>query len=303
MNVNRLDEARTTAQEAQAHNLDNPSIHYYLYIVDFLQHDATGMEREAATLMGKPGFEDGMLYAESDTAANAGQFAKARELTRRASDSAQRADERETAAAYEAEAAVREALVGNSSQAKQGAKAALALSTGRDVEAVSAIALALAGDFAQAMRMASDLAKRFPEDTIVQFNYLPMIHAAAAPQSGSPTKAVAALAPAAPYELGGPAQSMAFALYPIYLRGEAYVAAHQGSAAAAELQKILDHPGVVVNEPIGALAHLGLARAYAFSGDTAKAKSAYQDFLGLWKDADPDIPILKEAKADYAKLQ
>jgi len=302
-NVNRLDEARTTAQEAQAHNLDNPGIHSSLYIIDFLQHDAAGMEREAATLMGKPGFEDGMLYGESDTAAYAGQFAKARVLTRRASDSAQRADEKETAAGYEAEAAVREALVGNMSQAKQGAKAAFALSTGRDVEALSAIALALAGDSAQATGMASDLAKRFPEDTVVQSDYLPMIHAAAALQNGSPTKAIEALAPAAPYELGTPAQSVSFALYSVYLRGEAYVAAHQGGAAPAEFQKILDHAGVVINEPIGALAHLGLGRAYAISGDAAKAKSEYQDFLALWKDADPDIPILKEAKAEYAKLQ
>ena len=300
-NVNRLDEARATAQEAQAHNLDSPAIHFYLYIIDFLQHDAAGMAREAATLMGKPGFEDFMLDAESDTAANAGQFAKARELTRRASDSAQRADEKETAAAYEAEAAVREALVGNMSQAKQGAKAALALSTGKDVEALSAIALGLAGDTPQTTRLVSDLAKRFPEDTIVRFNYLPMIHAAAAIQSG--TKAIEALVPAAPHELGNPAPSVAFALYPVYLRGEADVAAHQGGAAATEFQKILDHPGVVTNEPIGALARLGLGRAYALSGDAAKAKSAYQDFFALWKDADPDIPILKEAKSEYAKLQ
>src|ERR1019366_3565746 len=236
MQVNRLDEARTTSQEAQVHGLDSPAIHFGLYIIDFLQHDAAGMEREAATLMGKPGFEDFMLAAESDTAANAGQFVKARELTRRASDSAQRADEKETAAGYEAESALREALVGNMNQAKQGAKAALALSTGRDVEAVSAIALALAGDSAQAMRMASDLAKRFPEDTIVQFDYLPMIHASVAIQSGSGTKAIEALAPTAPYELGSPAQSVAIALYPVYLRGEAYVAAHQGGAA--EFQKL-----------------------------------------------------------------
>jgi eukaryotic-like serine/threonine-protein kinase len=302
-NVNRLDEARTTVQEAQAHNLDNAQIHSFLYIIDFLQHDAAGMEREAATLMGKPGFEDAMLYGESDTAAYGGQFAKAQELTRRASESAQRADEKETAAAYVAEAAVREALVGNMSQAKQGAKGARALSTGRDVDALSAIALALAGDSAQATRLASDLAKRFPEDTIVQFDYLPMIHAAAALQSGSPTKALEALAPAAPYELGTPAQALAFALYPVYLRGEAYVAARQGRAAAAEFQKILGHSGVVVNEPIGALAHLGLGRVYAISGDTAKAKTAYQDFFALWKDADPDIPILNVTKAEYAKLQ
>jgi len=303
LNVNRLDEARTTAQEAQAHNLDSPAIHFLLYSINFLQHDAAGMEHEAAGLMGKPGFEDAMLYNESDTAAYAGQFAKARELTRRASDSAQRADEKETAADYVAEAAVREALGGNMSTAKQQAQAALALSSGRDVEAISAIALGMAGDAPQATRLADDLAKRFPEDTIVKFEYLPMIHAATALQSGSATKAIDALAPAAPYELGTTAQNLSFALYAVYLRGEAYLAAHQGSAAAAEFRKILDHPGVVVNEPIGALAHLGLARAYALFGDSAKAKIAYQDFLTLWKDADPDIPILKQAKVEYAKLQ
>jgi hypothetical protein len=296
--VNRLDEARATAQEAQAHNLDNPQIHVYLYEIDFLQHDAAGMEREAAGVMGKPGFDDLMLEAESETAAYGGQFAKARELTRRASHSAQRADKKETAASDEAESALREVLVGNMSQAKQQAQAALALSTGTEVEVVPAVALGLAGDAPQATRLAADLAKRFPEDTSVQFDYLPEIHAAVALQSGSATKALAALAPAAPYELG------TFAvLYPAYLRGEAYLTAHQGSAAAAEFQKILDHAGVVFNEIIGALAHLGLARAYALSGDTVKAKSAYQDFLGLWKDADPDIPILKEAKAEYAKLK
>jgi hypothetical protein len=224
-------------------------------------------------------------------------------LTRRASESAQRADEKETGAAYEAEAALREALVGSMSQAKQQGQAALALSTGRDVEAVSAIALGLAGDAAQATRLATDLAKRFTEDTVVQFNYLPTIHAAIALQGGSATKAIEALAPAAPYELGSPAQTLNFALYPVYLRGEAYVAAHQGSAAVVEFQKILDRPGVVGNEPIGALAYLGLARAYALSGDSVKSRTAYQNFFALWKDADPDVPILKEAKAEYAKLQ
>ncbi len=303
LSVSRLDEARATVQEAQAHNLDNPANHLVLYSIDFLQHDAAGMEREAAGLMGKPGYDDVMLETESDTAAYAGQFSKARELTRRASESAQRADEKETAAAYVAESAWREALVGNLSLAKQQAQAALALSTGRDVEAVSAIALGLAGDVPQATRLAADLAKRFPEDTIVQSNYLPTIHAVTAPQGGGASKAIEALAPVAPYELGGTSQTISFALYPVYVRGEAYVAAHQGSAAVAEFQKILDHPGVVANEPIGALAHLGLGRAYALSGDKAKAQTAYQDFLALWKDADPDIPILKEAKAEYAKLQ
>ena len=301
--VNSLDEARAVVQEAQAHHLDNPGNHLILYLIDFLQHDAAGMEREAAGVMGKPGFEDVIFYNESDTAAYAGQFSKARELTRRASESAQHIDEKETAAAYVAESALREALVGNMSLAKQQAQAALALSTGRDVEAVSAIAMDLAGDAPQATRLAADLAKRFPEGTIVQFNYLPTIHAAAALQGGSATKAIEALTPAAPYELGSPAQAITFALYPVYLRGEAYVAAHQGSAAAAEFQKILDHPGVVQNEPIGALAHLGLARAYALAGDSVKSRTEYQNFFALWKDADPDIPILKQAKAEYAKLE
>jgi hypothetical protein len=300
LEVNRLDEARATAQEAQAHNLDSPLIHFNLYAIDFLQHDAAGMEREAAALMGKPGFEDLMLDTESGTATYGGQFAKARELTRRASDSAQRADEKEPAAAYEAEAAVREALVGNMGRAKQQAQAALALLNGRNVEAVSAIALGLAGDAPQATRLAADLAKRFPEDTIVQFEYLPMIHAAAALQRGSATKALEALASAAPYELGSIG---GVALYPVYLRGEAYMAAHQGSAAAAEFQKIVDHPGIHPTFAEHSLAKLGLGRAYVMTGDTAKARAAYQDFLTLWKDADPDIPILKEAKAEYAKLQ
>jgi hypothetical protein len=303
LEVNRLNEARATAHEAQVKNLDNPTNHSSLYLIDFLQHDMAGMEREAAGLMGKPGFEDSMLYTESDTAAYAGQFSKARELTRRASESAQRADEKEAAASYEAEAAVREALVGNMSLARQQAQAAAALSTGRDAEAISAVALGLAGDAAQATRLAADLARRFPEDTIVQFNYLPSIHAAIALQEGSASRAIEALVPATPYELGSCGWPFTFVLYPIYLRGEAYVAAQQGSAAAAEFQKILDHPSVVVNEPIGSLAHLGMARASALSGESAKSRAAYQDFLTLWKDADPDIPILKQAKSEYAKLQ
>jgi ATP/maltotriose-dependent transcriptional regulator MalT len=267
-----------------------------------LQHDPAGMAREAAGLMGKPGEEDIMLDTESDTAAYGGQFSKARELTQRASESAQRADEKETAADYIAEGAAREALVGNTSQAKQQAQASLALSNGKDAEAMSAVALGLAGDATQARRVADDLSKRFPEDPIVQFEYLPMIHSIVTLQEGNTTTALEALGPAVPYEFGAINQ-VGFALYPIYLRGEAYLAARQGGAAATEFQKIIDRPDVVQNEPIGALSHLGLARAYAMQGGTAKARSAYQDFFALWKDADPDISILKEAKAEYAKLQ
>ena len=301
--LNRLDEAKATAQEAQTRNLDNPFLHIYLHLVAFLQHDPPTMEREAAAVMGRPGVEDLMLFLESDTAAYAGQFAKARGLSRRAADSAQRSDEKEVAAYYQAEAALRESLLGNGETAKQQAAAALRLSNGGGVESVSAIALALANDAAQSARQGDDLAKRYPEDTIMQFNYLPAIRAAIALQSGKPAKAIEALEVAEPYELGIPALPFTLSLHPVYLRGEAYLALHQGAGAEAEFQKILDHPGVVLNEPMASLAHLGLARAYAMAGDTGKARAAYQDFFALWKDADPDIPILKEAKAEYAKLQ
>jgi eukaryotic-like serine/threonine-protein kinase len=296
--VNRPDEAKATAQEAQAKHLDPPSIHLSLYYAAFLQRDAAGMEREAAALMGKPGFEDAMLFTESQSAAYAGQFGKMRDLTRRAMDSAIRADDKESAALFQAEIAVYEAMAGNATLAKQQAQAALALSNGRDVEGLAALGLALAGDSAQATRLADDLTKRLPEDTVVQSGYLPMIHGVAALESGNGAKAVEALAAAAPYEF-----SLMFPAYPAYIRGQAYLKLGQGSAATAEFQKIVDHPGAVVNDSVGAFARLGLARAYALSGDTQKARTAYQDFLALWKDADPDIPILKQAEAEYAKLQ
>ena len=175
--------------------------------------------------------------------------------------------------------------------------------SGKMVEYVAALALALAGDSSRAQEIVQVLAKRFPEDTIVQFNYLPTIRAQLALQRNDTAKAAEALQAAAPYELGL-AGSTAFStnLYAVYVRGGVYLAAKQGGPASAEFQKIVDWGGVVINEPIGALAHLGLARAYVLQEDTAKAKGAYRDFLTLWKDADPDIPILKQAKAEYAKL-
>ena len=330
-----IEEARAVALEAQAHKLDSPFLHINLYLADFFQHDDAGMQREAAVLAGKPGYEDIVLCYESDTAAYAGQYLKARELTRRAAESAKRADEEEEALNYEAEAAVREALVGNEDLALRQAGRAAALSNGRDVEAISAIALGLAGDSPRAIRLVDDLDKRFPKDTIVHAVYLPTIRAATilggASASREAGRAVQILAVAAPYEQGDPSETLDFALYPAYLRGEAYLAAQLGPAAAAEFQKIIEHPGVVLNEPIGALARLGLGRAYALEarGSTgpvhgrplpgegpsrpggaildpdahAKARIAYQDFLSLWKDADPDLPILKKAKAEYARLQ
>jgi serine/threonine protein kinase len=302
LNINRLDEAKATAAEGLAHNLDAPIIHQTLYMVDFLQHDTGAMEREAAGQTGKSGSEDLMLYFRSDTAAYSGEFAKARELTRRAADSALRSDEKETAAGYKAEAAVREALIGNNATGKEQAQAALALTNSKDVEAMSAIALSAAGDSAQAERLAIDLGKRFPEGASVRFEYLPMIRATLALRSGDAGKALEALMATTPYEMGA-INFLNFNLYPVYLRGEAYLALNQGGAASAEFQKILDHPGVVLNEPIGALSHLGLGRAYALAGDSSKARTAYQDFFALWKSADPDIPILEQAKAEYAKLK
>jgi len=301
--IGRLDEAKAAAQEARGKHVDSPWFPLGLYNVDFLAHDSAGMEREAANAIGKPGVDDQILFLESETAADGGEFSKSRELSRRAADSAQRAGEEETAAEYLGHASVREALVGNLDWAKQDAKAAMMRANSRQGNAFSAIALALAGDSAQAARLSDDLRKNFPADTIVQYNYLPMIRAATALRSGNAARAVEALAEAQPYELGHTNTSLTFALYPVYLRGTAYLAEKQGAPAAREFQKILDHAGVVGNEPIGALARLGLGRAYALSGDTAKAKTAYQDFLGLWKDADPDLPILKQAKAEYATLQ
>jgi predicted Zn-dependent protease len=178
-------------------------------------------------------------------------------------------------------------------------------SAGRDAQYGAALALAYAGDDARAQALTDDLGKRFPEDTIVQFNYLPTLRARLTVGKGNASEALESLRAATPYELGQTTSGTYgwTALYPVFVRGEAYRAARQGSEAAAEFQKILDHRGVVLNEPIGALAHLQIGRAYAMQGDTAKAKVAYQDFLSLWKDADRDIPILKEAKAEYAKLQ
>jgi eukaryotic-like serine/threonine-protein kinase len=296
--LNRLQEARATADEAQAKNLDSPPLRFKLYVLAFLKNDAAGMAEQVAWSAGKPGVEDALLGGEADTAAYSGRLVKARELSRRAVTSAERAEEKENAAGNEAEAALREALFGNAAEARQRAGAALELSTGRDVQFYAALALGFAGDAARAQALADDLAKRFPEDTIVQFNYLPTIHAQLALDRNEASQAIETLRAAMPYELG-----QGGGLYPVYVRGEAYLAAHRGSEAATEFQKIFDQRGVVENEPIGALAHLGLARAYSMQGDTAKARSAYQDFLVLWKDADPDIPALVAAKAEYAKLK
>jgi eukaryotic-like serine/threonine-protein kinase len=303
--LNRLDEAKATYRQGLERKLNFPLLHLALYQIAFLQNDAEGMAQQGAWSAGKAGVEDWMLGMEADTAAYSGRLRKAREFSQRAMDAAERAEEKEVAATYVAESGLREALLGNRDEAQRRSALAIQRSAGRDVQYGAALALAYAGDTGRLQVMIDDLGKRFPEDTIAQFNYLPTLHAKLAVKKGNASEALESLRAAAPYELGvSPASVYGWtALYPIFVRGEAYLAAHQCSEAVAEYQKILDHRGIVVNELSGALAHLQIGRAYAMAGDTAKAKSAYEDFLTLWKDADPDIPILKEAKAEYAKLQ
>ncbi|HEY4282375.1 MAG TPA: adenylate/guanylate cyclase domain-containing protein [Chthoniobacterales bacterium] len=300
--LGRYDQVKALAEQSRAKKLNSPWYCLVLYMVDFLQNDPAGMAKQAAETEGISGVEDQMLFVQSETAADHGQFGQARELTRRAVDSAQRAQEKEAAAEYEGHNSVREGLVGLTDFAKEDAQSALATVKGKHGEGFSAIAFALAGDVANANRAIEDLTKRFPQNTAVQTRYLPMARSALALNSGNAQAAIEALSPAAPYELGHTNEDFTFALYPVYFRGQAYLAAKNWAAAAAEFQKILDHAGIVGNEPIGALAHLGLARVYLLSGDAAQARSAYQDFFALWKNADSDIPVLMQAKAEFAKL-
>jgi tetratricopeptide (TPR) repeat protein len=303
--LNRFDEAKTTYEQALRRKLNNPFFLVALYEVAFLQNDAAGMSRQVELSAGQPGVEDELLGWEADTAAYFGELRKAREFSRRAADSAERTQEKEPAATYSAVSALREALYGNADEARRRATLAMTNSAGCDVTYGAALALAYAGEDGRAQALTDDLDKKFPEATIVQFNYLPTLRAKLALSKGSASKAIDVLRAAAPYELGVTTSSTYGwnALYPIFVRGEAYLSARLASEAAAEFKKILDHRGAVVNEPIGALAHLGLARAYASQGDTTKAHAAYQDFLTLWKEADPDIPVLMAAKAEYAKLK
>jgi hypothetical protein len=261
------------------------------------------MQLQLAWGAGRPSEEDWLLSTQSDTEAYYGRPSKAREFSRRAVASALRADAKEAAALWEVNAALREAEFGNANSARQNALAALALMDGRDVRSVAALALARAGDTAQAQKLGESLSKDFPKNTIVQGYWLPSIYAAIEINEKNAARAVEILQNTAHYELGQSQPFQLGMLYPVYLRGQAYLIAHQGKEAEAEFQRVLDHRGIVLNFPLGALAHLGLARACTLQADHARARAAYQDFLNLWKEADPDIPILKEAQADYAKLQ
>ena len=301
--LNRTDDAQKQIEEAQANKFEGDFLHLAIYLVSFMKKDAAEMDRQVAWASGKPGTEDLLLSFQSDTKAYYGQLMKARDFSRRAVDAAVRSDSKETAGLWQVSAALREAEFGNAAAAKQGVAAALALSQGRDVKLLCALALARANDAARARSLLDELEKNYESQTMVKVYWLPTIKAAIELNANNAAQALVVLEAAAPYELGEPPQFQLGTLYPAYIRGEAQLMGRNGAAAASEFQKFLDHRGVTINHPLGALAHLGLARGYALAGDTAKSRTAYQDFFALWKGADPDIPILKEAKAEYAKLQ
>jgi eukaryotic-like serine/threonine-protein kinase len=302
ISLNRLGEAKAIYQQTQSRKIDAPYLHESRYVIAFLERDATGMNDQVAWSHDKP-VKDFFLWAQSDTEAYFGHLRKARGLSGRPVEASRHNEQKESAAEWRMDSALREAEFGNPDRARQETTSALQLASTRDVQTLAALALARAGDTARARKMADELAREFPMNTVLNGYWLPTIRAAIEIERKNPTGAVELLQAASTYELGGPPPIMSGTLYPVYVRGQAELLLHHGSEAAAEFQKFLDHPGIVLNYHTGALAHLGLARAYVLQGDTAKAKAAYQDFLTLWKDADPDIPILIAAKAEYAKLQ
>jgi eukaryotic-like serine/threonine-protein kinase len=299
--LNRFEDAQAAIKRAQEKQLDSIYLRQILYFIAFLQKDNAQMARQVEWSKGNTEAEQLFLANEGATAAYFGKLRESREFSRESASTLERAQERESAALVEAEVAVREALFGNSAEARARASSALRRSKGRNVGYASALAFAMAGDELHGKALADELSNRFPEDTIMQFNYLPTIRAQLALLHKDALTSIEVLEPARPYELA--ATFTVFDMYPVYMRATAYLQGRRGAEAVGEFQKILDHGGMVQNEVIGALARFGIARAYLLKGDSAKAKAAYQDFLTLWKDADSDIPILKQANVEYAKLQ
>ena len=292
--LNRLDDAKATVEKSAICKGGCVGLRYYLA---FLENDTAEMERQLDQVTGKPGYEDGFLSTQADTEAHHGHLLKAREFSRRAIESALNADFKESAANWQANAALREAEFGNTDLARHDAMKAIALATSRDAAILAAAALARIGDATQTKKLVNKLNMDFPLNTIVQSYWLPTLRASLELSRGNSARATKLLEAAAPYELGGEGY-----LYAIYVRGRTHLFSRQGREASAEFQKIIDHPGIVLNFPTVALAHLGLAQAYALTGEIVKARTKYEEFFALWKDADPNIPILKQAKAEYAKL-
>ena len=304
MGLNRPEEARKIFEESRARYLDEAQLRWIRYRLAFLQADRVAMAEQVTWATGKP-TEDWILSEQANTAAYYGHLRSAGEFSRRAVRSARDARREESAAQWAARQALAEAETGNAVTARQMAADALALSPGKIVEIAAALALARAGNPAESQMLAGKLNQEFPLDTMVQNYSLPTIRAAIDLQNKNPRKAVETLQVTGPYELGNASPDYAVFgnLFPVYLRGQAYLQDRQARQAAAEFQKVIDHPGIVVNFVTGALAHLQLARVQAMMGDKAAARKSYQDFLTLWKDADPDIPIYQQAKAEYAKLR
>lgn len=303
--LDRMPQAEAAVQRLSARKLEIADLYVLRYHMAFLKGDREGMDREAALAAATSEGRDWILHLEALVLARSGHGVLARSMSSRAAEAARQAGDQERAAAIAAAVAVWEGFFGNAPAAKRGAMAALELSQSRDVEYGAAFALALSGDSSLSQSLAKDLGKRFSQDTTVQFSYLPALRGLFELNRGAPAQAVEQLQTAAPYDLAVPGITFFWffgALYPDYVRGEAYLAAHQGDKAAAEFQKILDHRGLVLADPMGAMARLQLGRALALSGDKAKARAAYQDFLTLWQGADSDIPILKQAKTEYAGL-
>jgi eukaryotic-like serine/threonine-protein kinase len=299
--LNRLNEEASTLEQAQVHKLDGGFLHQERYLLAFLKGDTGEMERNLNWAMGRAGDEDDLLSIQADSAAYYGRLREAREFSRRAADSAARGGSNETAELWQIEEALREAEFGNVAAARRIVNQVMALRPSREVKIEAALTLARLGETERAKATIADLEKKDPLNTVLRFYWLPTLEGAAEISSGDSVKALLSLEAATAYELGAPPPFGC--LYPAYVRGQAYLLAKNGAAAANEFQKLLDHPGVVVNQPIGAMAHLQLGRAYVMMGDTGKAKASYQGFLMLWRDADADIPILQQAKAEYAKLQ
>ena len=297
MGLNRLEEAKAILDKALAENPDSSAIRVARFVIACVQGDATAMQRCADAARGKPG-EEGLFMAQGQAAAFTGELQRARESFRRSVELALRSNLRESAAGVQAQGALIEAEFGNARYAREGAGAALTLGRAKAAPAIAAIAVARAGDAGRAQRLVDELARRFPADTLLNATLLATARAAIELQADNPGKAVELLRPASQYEFGYYA-----GFVPIYLRGQAYLRAKDGGKAAAEFQKILEHRGVDPISPLYALAHLGLARASAMAGDTVKSRLAYQNFLALWRNADPDIPVLREAKAEYARLR
>ena len=300
LNLNRFDDAKAALDTTQSRMLEHELVPWISYLVAFLRNDSREMEKVVPASSGE-GIEDFMLLSQSDTEAFHGRLRSARDFSRRALDVALRDGAKDRAAAWQAHTALREAEFGNSVQAKHEAAAALALASAKDVQDVAALALARAGDAIKATAIVKDLNRRFPTDTLLNRYWLPTIQAAVELDRNNPGRAIEILQATTPYELGGEPIQLD-TLYPVYIRGLAFLMQRQGGAAIAEFQKILDHSGRVTNCSLGALAHLQLAKSYALGGDETKARTAFQDSLALWSDGDADVVPLRQAKIEYAKL-